>query len=96
MDDLSTFFNKMFYSLTVVHGYEMPIHFSSIASNGYIMSGKLLESNKYDSGYDLEWLFDSELPEGLQLPINMMFVEGNGGRAIRVLIDNKGEVTTLH
>ena len=67
-------------------GFEFPIHFAVISVNGGISAGSF--EQRENGGFECKFLAEHSVEAGLQLPINIMFVDSKSGDAARVLFAN--------
>jgi hypothetical protein len=63
-------------------GWQAPIHFATIATNGGTLVGSFESAGEY--GLAPKFFYTSEIE--LKLPIHMLLVDGQTGRAARVEI----------
>jgi hypothetical protein len=65
-------------------GFEMPIHFAAVGTNGAAVTGTYrFSSNSCE--LDCQIRSQTPEPEGMTAPVNIMFVDSNGQSALVVL-----------
>ena len=65
-------------------GFEMPIHFAAVGSNGSICGGTFRFASA-EQELDCAITVQSSSPEGLTAPVNIMYVDCKGEAALVVL-----------
>jgi hypothetical protein len=65
-------------------GFEMPIHFAAVGTNGSVVAGTY-RSSPNGRGFDCRITVEAAKPEGLTAPINIMYVDRKGEAALVVL-----------
>ena len=61
-------------------GFEMPIHFAAVGTNGSVVVG----SHRFSPdghGFDCQITIQPSTPEGLTAPVNIMYVDRKGEAA---------------
>ena len=71
-------------------GFEMPIHFAAVGTNGSVFAGTYQISPDGGS-FDFQITVESSKPEGLTAPVNIMYVDCNGEAALVVLRPSEDE-----
>ena len=66
------------------HGFEMPIHFAAIGTNGAVVAGTYSHSRQNGAGFDCQITVRTE-DQNLVSPINIMYVDRRGESALIVL-----------
>ena len=64
-------------------GFEMPIHFAAVGTNGLVVAGTYLASAR-GGGFDCRITVQTE-GKGLTSPVNIMYVDRRGESALVVL-----------
>ena len=65
-------------------GFEMPIHFAAVGTNGSILAGTFAFAST-GPGFDCTITVDATAPDGLSSPVNIMYVDRRGEAALVVL-----------
>jgi hypothetical protein len=65
-------------------GFEMPIHFAAVGTNGTVVAGTFNFSRNRDD-FDCRITIQPFSEEGLTAPVNIMYVDRKGESAIFVL-----------
>ena len=65
-------------------GFEMPIHFAAVGTNGYVIAGTF-QFSPDGQGFDCQITVQTSKPEGLTAPVNIMYVDCKGEAALVVL-----------
>ena len=65
-------------------GFEMPIHFAAVGTNGSVVAGTY-RSSPNGRGFDCRITVQTSKPEGLTAPVNIMYVDRKGESAVVVL-----------
>jgi len=65
-------------------GFEMPIHFAAMGTNGSVVAGTF-QFSPDGQGFDCQITVQTANPEGLTAPVNIMYVDCKGEAALVVL-----------
>ena len=65
-------------------GFEMPIHFAAVGTNGAIVAGTYTPS-KNGQGFECQITVQALKQEGLTAPVNILYVDRRGESAVVVL-----------
>jgi hypothetical protein len=65
-------------------GFEMPIHFAAVGTNGSVVAGTFNFSRNRDD-FDCRITIQPSAVEGLTAPVNIMYVDRKGEAALFVL-----------
>jgi hypothetical protein len=71
-------------------GFEMPIHFAAVGTNGSVLAGTFRSSRSVDD-FDCQITVQPSGVEGLTAPVNIMYVDRKGEAALVVLRPSQGE-----
>lgn len=66
-------------------GFEMPIHFAAVDTNGSVVAGTYRRASRRGHGFDCRITVQNVSPEGLTAPVNIMYVDRRGEAALVVL-----------
>ena len=61
------------------HGFEMPIHFAAIGTNGSVVAGTYRQSGRNRAGFDCQITVRTE-DQDLTSPVNIMYVDRRASR----------------
>jgi hypothetical protein len=70
-------------------GFEMPIHFAAVGTNGSVVAGTFRFSRSRDD-FDCQITIQPSVVESLTAPINIMYVDRKGEAALVVLRPSPG------
>jgi hypothetical protein len=65
-------------------GFEMPIHFAAVGTNGGVVAGTY-QFSPDGQGFDCKITIQASTLEGLAAPVNIMYVDCKGEAALVVL-----------
>jgi hypothetical protein len=65
-------------------GFEMPIHFAAVGTNGAVVAGTYQPAN-HGGSFQCQITVQTTKPEGLTAPVNVMYVDRRGEAALVVL-----------
>jgi hypothetical protein len=71
-------------------GFEMPIHFAAVGTNGAVVAGTYRVASRGRS-FECQITVETKRPEGLTAPINVMYVDCRGEAAVVVLRPSASE-----
>jgi hypothetical protein len=71
------------------HGFEMPIHFAAVGTNGSVVAGTYSPSGRNGVGFDCQITVRFE-GQNLTSPVNIMYVDRRGESALIVLRQQPG------
>src|SRR5262245_8837637 len=69
-------------------GFEMPIHFAAVGTNGAVVAGTYRPS-PYGQGFECQITVQEMKQDGLTAPVNIMYVDRRGESALVVLRDSQ-------
>ena len=72
-------------------GFEMPIHFAAVGTNGAVVAGTY-RASPHGRSFECEITVQTMKPEGLTAPVNVMYVDRRGEAALIVLRPAQGEL----
>jgi hypothetical protein len=72
-------------------GFEMPIHFAAVGTNGSVVAGTFSSSLSGDD-FDCQITIQPAAAEGLTAPVNIMYVDRKGEAALVVLRPSQGAI----
>ena len=70
-------------------GFEMPIHFAAVGTNGSVVAGTF-QFSPDNQALDCQITVQKSKPEGLTAPVNIMYVDRKGESALVVLRPSQG------
>ena len=65
-------------------GFEMPIHFAAVGTNGAVVAGTY-RAAPHGRSFECQITVQTMKPEGLTAPVNVMYVDRRGKAALIVL-----------
>ena len=71
------------------HGFELPIHFAALGTNGSVVAGTYSSSGRGGFGLDCQITVRTE-GQDLTSPVNIMYVDRRGESALIVLRQQPG------
>jgi hypothetical protein len=71
-------------------GFEMPIHFAAVGTNGAVVAGTYRETD-HGRSFECQITVQTMKPEGLTAPVNVMYVDRRGEAALVVLRHSQSE-----
>ena len=72
-------------------GFEMPIHFAAVGTNGAVVAGTY-RASPHGRSFECQITVQTMKPEGLTAPVNVMYVDRRGEAALIVLRPTQGEL----
>jgi hypothetical protein len=71
-------------------GFEMPIHFAAVGTNGAVVAGTYRAAS-HGRSFTCQITVETTCPEGLTAPVNVMYVDCRGVAALVVLRPSPSE-----
>jgi hypothetical protein len=71
-------------------GFEMPIHFAAVGTNGAVLAGTY-RAVAHGRSFECQITVQTMKPEGLTAPVNVMYVDRRGEAALIVLRPANGD-----
>lgn len=73
------------------HGFEMPIHFAAVGTNGSVVAGTYRRSRRNGARFDCQITVRTE-DHDLTSPVNIMYVDRRGKSALIVLRNSQDAI----